>query len=111
MNLNSYIIETLAPLNIPVEAEVYDQDVDSYIVFMEYNQAPRMNADDKEIITKRFFQVDVFTSYDITDLKDQTRSLMREAGFTRMFESSGGFNADMNKYRWIFRFNYDNRIS
>lgn len=109
MNLNNLIISTLNPLNVPVAKGRYNQKADTYIVFIEYNQAARMNADDIELITKHFYQVDVFSKGNFDDLVNDVRSRLIDAGFYRMFESQT-FDEDMNMHRAIMRFNYENKI-
>lgn len=107
MNLNKLIIDTLEPLSVPVAKLRYNQNADTYIAFSEYNQAPRMKADDREVITKHFYQVDVFSKNDFTDLVDNVRSMLSEVGFKRMFESET-YDEDMKMYRSIMRFNFEN---
>lgn len=109
MNVNQLIIDTLSPLGIPVSRATYNNTAETYIVFVEYNQAPRMSADDEEYITKHFYQVDVFSSGNFTLLVKDVKRLMKEAGFGRMFESET-YDNDMKKYRKILRFNYDSKI-
>lgn len=109
MNLNQLIEETLDPLGVPVEFARYSNAGDTYIVFIEYNQASRMNADDAEIITKHFFQVDVFSTGNYLQLVKDVKKLMKQAGFGRMFESET-YDDDMKMYRKILRFNYENKI-
>jgi|SRR5690625_7509697 len=106
MNLNKIIRDTLKPLGYPVAKLRYNQKADTYIVFMEYNQAPRMNADDMEMVTKHFYQVDVFSKGDFTDLVNNVRKEFNKVGFKRMFESET-YDEDMNMYRSIMRFNYE----
>ncbi len=106
MNLNKLIKDTLRPLNVPVAKLRYNQKADTYITFMEYNQASRMSADDVEITTKHFFQVDVFSIKDFTDLVDEVRKRLTDVGFRRMFESES-YDEDMKKNRSIMRFNYE----
>lgn len=105
MNLNKLIVDTLNPLGIPVAFGSYNNPADRYIAFVEYNQASEMNVDDEEYITKHFFQVDVFSKDDYTDLVNQVRKRMKNAGFGRMFESET-YEIDMQMFRKIFRFNY-----
>lgn len=109
MNLNELIRETLKPLNIPVARARYNQKAEIYIVFVEYNQASRMIADDEELVTKHFYQVDVFSKYDYDDLVDQVRKKLNRVGFKRMFESET-YDEDMKMYRAIMRFNFENNI-
>jgi len=107
--MNKLIIDTLKPLGIPVSFMNYNNTADTYIVFLEYNQASRMNADDVELITKHFFQVDVFSSGNYLQLVKDVKSSMKKAGFGRMFESET-YDDDMKKFRKILRFNYENNI-
>lgn len=109
MNLNNLIKSTLKPLGIPVSFMDYSEKGDTYIVFNEYNQASRMNADDIELITKHFFQVDVFSKRNYAQLVKDVRRLMKEAGFGRMFESET-YDTEMKMFRKILRFNYENDI-
>ena len=109
MNLNRLIRDTLTPLGVPVAQANYNQTADTYIVFLEYNQASKMNADDKELISKHFFQVDVFSSGNYLQLVKDVKSRMKQAGFGRMFESET-YDEDMRKYRKILRFNYEPTI-
>lgn len=109
MSLNKLIMETLKPLGVPVAFANYNQTADTYIVFIEYNQAPKLNADDKEIITKHFFQVDVFSKENYLQLVEELKERMKQAGFSRMFESEI-YEEEMKMFRKILRFNYDTKI-
>jgi len=106
MNLNKLIMDTLKPLNVPIAKMRYNQTSDTFIVFMEYNQAPRISADDFEFATKHFYQVDVFSKSDFTNLVDDVRGKLTDVGFRRMFESES-YDEDMKMYRSIMRFNYE----
>lgn len=109
MSLNKLIIDTLSPLGVPVSFARYNNVSDTYIVFLEYNQAPEINANDVEIVTKYFFQVDIFSSGNYLQLVNDVRQRMKNAGFGRMFESET-YDDDMKKFRKIMRFNYETKI-
>lgn len=98
-------MDTLKPLGVPVAFMNYNKSADTYIVFMEYNQAPFLSADDQEQYTKHFFQVDVFSNGNYLQLVKDVKRLMKEAGFRRMYESET-YDSDMKKYRKIIRFSY-----
>lgn len=109
MSLNKLIRDTLLPLGVPVAFANYNQTADTYIVFIEYNQAPRLNADDQEVITKHFFQVDIFSKGNYLQLVEDVKERMKQAGFSRMFESET-YEEEMKMFRKILRFNYDTKI-
>lgn len=103
--MNKLIIETLKPLNVPVSFASYNNTADTYIVFLEYNQAPFYNADNKEQYTKHFIQMDVFSNGNYIDLVKDIKSRMKQAGFGRMFESET-YEEEMQKFRKTLRFSY-----
>lgn len=103
--MNRLIMETLQPTGVPVSFASYNQTGDTYIVFLEYNQAPWLNADDEEKWTKHFYQVDVFSSGNFIDLVKDVKQRMKAAGFGRMFESET-YDEDFKKFRKILRFSY-----
>lgn len=105
MSLNKLIMDTLTPLGVPVQFMRYDSTADTYIVFLEYNQAPWLSADDEEKWTKHFFQVDLFSSGNYLTLVKKIKKEMKQAGFGRMFESET-YDDDMKKFRKILRFSY-----
>lgn len=109
MSLNKLIMDTLSPLGVPVAFANYNNTADTYIVFVIYNEAPEMSADDVEIITKYFIQMDVFSSGNLINLVKEVKKRMKEAGFGRMFASQT-YDADMKKFREIIRFNYEPNI-
>ncbi|MFB4258971.1 hypothetical protein ACE106_07395 [Shouchella clausii] len=109
MSLNQLIIDTLSPLGVPVSFARYNLTADTYIVFVIYNEAPRMMADDGEIITKYFVQMDVFSKGNYLQLCKDVKRLLKEKGFGRMFESET-YDEDLKMFRRIIRLNYENKI-
>lgn len=109
MSLNSLVMSTLKPLGIPVQPNTSDNAKEVYIVFNTYNEASGMNADDDEVITKYFVQVDVFASGNYTQLVKDVKKKMKLAGFGRMYESET-YDTEMKKNRRIIRFNYETNI-
>lgn len=105
MSVNKLIVDALTPLSVPVEFMRYDNDSDTYIVFLEYNQTPWLQADNEEMLTKHFFQVDIFSIDNYSVLVKKVKKAMKEAGFGRMFESET-YDDNMQKYRKILRFSY-----
>lgn len=105
MSVNKLIIDTLLPLGVPVSFMDYNSNEGTYIVFLEYNQGSWLQADDEEMYTKHFFQVDVFSSGNYLTLVKNVKTAMKKAGFGRMFESET-YDDDMKKFRKILRFHY-----
>lgn len=105
MNVKKILRDALLPIDIPVSALSSNNTADEYIVFNEYNQAPSLTADDDELATKYFYQVDVYTKGDFTDIVKEVESRLKAIGFKRMF-SSETYDNDAQKYRKILRFSY-----
>ncbi|MBT2600945.1 MULTISPECIES: hypothetical protein [unclassified Oceanobacillus] len=99
------LIKTTLEAFAPTSQGTYTGDEDTYIIFNEYNQAAWLSADDEELWTKHFYQVDVFSSGNYNNLVKQLKKAMKEAGFGRMFES-GTYESEMEKHRKILRFSY-----
>ena len=106
MSLNSLIINTLKPLNVPIEFNTYDLSDDTYIVFMEYNQGSGLNADDDEFATHHFFQADIFSTGNYLKLAKDVKKLLKEVGFTRINEFDGDYEPNMKRFRKTMRFCY-----
>lgn len=106
--MNKLIIDTLKPIGVPVSFMNYNQTADTFIVFMEYNQAPFLNADNAEKYTKHFFQIDVFSTGNYVELVKEVKTRMKQAGFGRMYESET-YEEEMRRFRKIIRFSYISR--
>jgi hypothetical protein len=86
MNINPMILNALKNLGIPVSFQTYKGSSTTYITFFEYNQFSAFNADNDEIITAYFIQVDVWSKGDYTSLVEQVREKMKEINFRRTSE-------------------------
>lgn len=109
MSIKKTLRDALLPIGIPVSAISSNNTADEYIVFNEYNQASALTADDDELSTKYFFQVDVYTKGDFTEIVAEVETRLKDAGFNRMF-SSETYDSDAQKYRKILRFSYTTDI-
>ena len=99
MSVDRLLMDTLKPLGYPNGKAKYNQTADTYIVF----------AEDEELITKHFYRVYVVSNGNYNKLVSDVKSNLKEVGFARMFESET-YDEDMDKYRRIMRFNYENKI-
>lgn len=111
--MNISIKEVLKPIGIPVSNHTIDPykranptiSLDSYIIYFEYNQNGALHADDEEISTRLSYQVDVFTKGDLTALVQQVKSLLKQAGFSRIYENEI-YEEEMGYFRRIMRYSY-----
>jgi hypothetical protein len=108
MSLNSLIINTLKPLNVPVRFQTLldsDGDPDIYITFFEFNQKGALHGDDKELKTGHSIQVDIWSKGDYTVLSKQAKEKLIEIGFTRTMETEF-FETESRTYHKVLRFNF-----
>jgi len=87
MSLNSLIINTLSPLGIPVSFQKYSGSAPTYITFFCYNERGEAWAENKEIATGFYIQVDVWSKGDYTTVVDRVKELLETAGFNRTFST------------------------
>lgn len=107
MSMNALILSTLSPLPVPVEYMDYSGLSTTYITFFFYNEQGALFADDEEIETAYGLQVDVWSKGDYTDVVNQTKSLLKKAGFKRNY-AIDLFEEDTKIYHKSLRFNYVN---
>ena len=107
MSLNSLIISTLAPTNVPVVFQKYTGALSTHITFFEYNQQGALFADDAEKRTRHSVQVDVWSTGNYGNLVEQVRTLLTNAGFTRNSETEF-YEDDLKTFHKVIRFYYTN---
>jgi len=105
MSLNSLIINTLAPTNVPVELLTYEGAATTYITFFEYNEQGALHGDDEELNTRHSLQVDVWSKGNYITLVKQVKALLKEIGFTRNFQTEF-YEKDTQIYHKVLRFYY-----
>ncbi|SDI19244.1 hypothetical protein SAMN05192534_12453 [Alteribacillus persepolensis] len=84
--MNTVIMHALSNLDVPVQLQTYSGSENTYVTFFEYNNRPGMEADDEEVQSERYYQVDVWSNGDYTSLVDEVRTAMKSAGFRRRDE-------------------------
>jgi hypothetical protein len=105
MNYKELIKETLAPVNIPVAFQVYRGSVDKYITFFCYNKQGELFAENTEIATGYYLQVDVWSKTDDCDVfTAQIEALMQTIGFQRN-SAADFYESDTKIYHTAIRFN------
>lgn len=110
MSLNSLILSTLAPTNVPVDFRVYTGSLTTYITFFEVIDVPKQHADDELKKTETTIQVDVWTTGNFISLVEQVKQLMKDAGF--MYSSGRDFyETDTKLYHYALTYKYSVDIS
>jgi hypothetical protein len=105
MSLNSLILSTLKPLDVPVKYLKYKGSEPTYITFFEFNQSGAMYGDDQELKSRHSIQVDIFSKGDYTNLTEQVKKNLIEKGFTRTMEIEF-YETDTDKFHKVIRFNF-----
>jgi len=84
--INKLIIESLRPLNIPVSFQKYTGTATEYITFHCYFTEGAAFDDDSESLTGYYFQIDIWSKSDYTEIAHKTKNLLIDKGFKRITE-------------------------
>lgn len=103
--MNKLIIDTLKPLNIPIQNLAYTGKETTYCTFQSYLIQPEQYADDVERITGYYIHLDIFSKGNFLAISDQAKELMRQAGFTRTYETEL-YEDDTKYFHKVLRFSY-----
>lgn len=95
----------LQPTGVPVNRLHYEGEADPYIVWFIYNENGEAFAENVEIETGYYIQVDIYTKDDFTNLYKQVLELMTAAGYYRTFTTET-YEADTKLNHKIIRFKY-----
>lgn len=100
--MNKYILDTLSPVNVPVEYQEYTGSETTYVRFF-YLPNVDFSADDDEKYITYYPQVDIFTKGNPKNLAKQVKTLMKQAGFKKNFEHEV-YEDDTELFHYILRF-------
>jgi len=103
--MNKLIVDTLKPLNVPIAFQKYSGTASTYITFFIYNEQGEAWADDAEIQTGYYVQVDVWSKSDYTTVVNDVITAMQNEGFIRTY-ASDLYESAANIYHKAIRFNY-----
>jgi len=81
--INKLIASSLASLHVPVAYLRYHGKEVPYITYFCYNEQGESWAENEEIATGYYVQIDVWSKTDYSNLVSQVESAMKDAGFTR----------------------------
>lgn len=84
MSINQEVLSALAGVGVPVTFQTYSGKVDPYITFFTYLEKSEQHADDQEITTGHYVQLDIWTKGDYTELATTVHGLMKQAGFRKI---------------------------
>ncbi|TDL34577.1 hypothetical protein E2R51_02345 [Jeotgalibacillus sp. S-D1] len=82
MSLNSYIISTLKPTNVPVDYRKYKGSAHTYITFFNVIDLPSLHAENELQNKEAVIQIDIWSKKNYILLIEQVERLMKQAGFT-----------------------------
>lgn len=102
--MNKLIIDTLKPLNVPVEFQVYNGSNIPYLTFFTIDDKGELYADNEEIATGYYIQIDVFSKGSYTELVKKINKLMKKSGFTRRPSGPEGYEDNTKLYHKPLRF-------
>ena len=105
MNVNKLIKDSLSSLTVPVSFQTYAGTLTTYITFFCYNEQGEAWAEDQEVATGFYVQVDVWSKDDYTTLAGQVQAAMIAAGFSRT-TSADLYESDTKIFHRALRFVY-----
>ena len=107
--MNRLVLDTLKSLNIPISFQKYSGASSTYITFFEYDQRGELFADDNEIDTGHYIQLDIWSKSDYSSIVSNVKSAMISAGFTRLAEADL-YEDDTKIYHKGMRFYYQEEV-
>lgn len=102
--MNKLILSTLEPLGIPIYNLRSGKET-TYCRFQTFLTKPEEYADDQEIITGHYIQLDIFSKGNFLKYSRQAKELMEQAGFTRTYETEL-YEDDTKYFHKVLRFSY-----
>ena len=83
MSVNARVMEALSDLGIPIRFQHYSGQEKPYLTFFNYLESGELYADDDEMITGYYTQLDLWSEGDYAELVEQIHTRMTGAGFLR----------------------------
>lgn len=102
-SINSDVLAALEDLDVPVSFQRYTGSADSYITFFIHSDEPELHADDEELVTGYYVQVDVWSKNDYTEMVKSVHEKMSAAGFRKQ-DFCDLYEADLEMYRKVMHF-------
>lgn len=83
MSIHREVLQALQDIGVPVRFQTYTGAADPYITFFTYLDKPEQHADDTELATGYYVQVDVWSKGDYTELVKTIHEKMLAASFSK----------------------------
>lgn len=110
MSINAEVLSALAGIDVPVTFQTYSGKSDPYITFFTYLDKPEQHADDQEIATGYYVQLDIWTKGDYTELVKTVHDRMKRAGF-RKINFYDLYEKDTTVYHKVMRYVFEREES
>lgn len=104
MSVNKLIKDALSSL-APTSFQTYSGTATTYITFFLYDENAALIADDVEVNTRYYVQIDVWSKGDYTNLVEQVKNKLIELGFNRR-SAIDLYEDDTKIYHKAMRFSY-----
>lgn len=103
--MNKLILDTLRHIDIPIAFQKYRGKQTTYCTFFTYLEQGEVYADDNEIITGQYVQVDIYSKGNYVPYVTQIKELLTSNGFRRTYETEL-YEDDTNYFHKVLRFSY-----
>lgn len=104
--MNKELIKALKTLGVPVAMHQYEGSEKTYLTYSQTDEGAAEMADDEEFATHFYYQIDVYSNGDYTDLVKTLKKTMKQIGGTRIGEFDTSDLQD--SYRRTLRFKFTN---
>ena len=102
--MNHLIEIELEKLGIPFSYLEHSSDDDTYIVYTDYDGRPGGFADNKEIMESYYYQFDIFSKSNLTQIEQDLKGLLFLLGGLRLSQFS---HFELGYYQKSIRFRFD----
>ena len=103
MSINKEVLSALKDIHVPVRFQTYTGNEETYITFFTYLDRPEQHADDVEIATGYYIQIDIWSKADYTNLSKEVHQSMLTANFTKL-NFYDLYESDTRVYHKVMRF-------
>ena len=103
MSINKEVLSALKDIQVPVRFQTYTGNEETYITFFTYLDRPEQHADDGEIVTGYYVQIDIWSKGDYTNLSKEVHQSMLAANFTKL-NFYDLYESDTRVYHKVMRF-------